>query len=499
MNSNYIFLFILDCVRKDHLSLYGYPRKTSLNIDKLAKQSDIYHWAFAPSSYTLASVPSILAGKYPFELSNLFDDSEFTPEDFQNLKELKDQGYKTAMFTANIVTSHHYTNIHKFFDYFWDNLTEQELNRKDIFFQKADKVIKAVKNFIKKNKKKKFFVVIHLMDSHGPYTTWIESIFKNDHFYKKDKRRIDRVINDMLTGANFEILKKYKIAPKYQLLNLIEGINGEIEDFNSNVAEYIAKYDMGIYLQDLALKDFFNFLEVNNIFNQSKIIITADHGELLGEDNLYFLHGSITHPVLTNVPLIIKNPNQKKIKYIKENFNLIDLLTNKKNQIIITHPQDFSFVDDDIYVNIHNSDFSHNGAIYQNLFLTGKLNLKQLLENYQNLNIDFKITYFKKNNKKLIFEKIKRKIDEEIVKVLTNLFFVIKKNFPLIRKKIDFSTKKKSLEKEINNLTQSLIQKDQQIKNLTTQLEKIQSSKTYKLWQGYCRIRDKILRELRVK
>lgn len=311
-NPNHIFLFILDAVRKDHLSLYGYQRKTTPNIDKLAKQADVYQWAFAPSSYTLASVPSILAGKYPIEISNLFTGNEFNEKDFENLLAFKKQGYKLAMFTANIVTSHHQTNLYQFFDYFWDNLTEQELNRKDMLYQKAEVVMKAVKDFVLKNKKEKLFVVIHLMEAHGPYTPWIESIFKNDAIYKKDKRKIERVANDIFSGVDWEILKKYKICPRYQLLNLIEGQNGEIEDFNPNVNEYIAKYDMGIYLMDKELGVFFDFLKKEKLFDSSKIIITADHGETIGEENVFFIHGSLTHPVLTNVPLIIKNLHQNK-------------------------------------------------------------------------------------------------------------------------------------------------------------------------------------------
>ncbi len=74
------------------------------------------------------------------------------------------------MFTANIVTSHYQTNLDKFFDFFWDNLTEKELNRKDILYQKAEAVLKEVANFINKNKDEKLLIVIHLMEAHGPYT-----------------------------------------------------------------------------------------------------------------------------------------------------------------------------------------------------------------------------------------------------------------------------------------------------------------------------------------
>lgn len=78
----YIFLFILDAVRKDHLSLYGYKRKTSPNIDKLAKQSDVYNWAISPNSYTHAAIPSTLTAKYSFEINNSFFSWQFSDNDF---------------------------------------------------------------------------------------------------------------------------------------------------------------------------------------------------------------------------------------------------------------------------------------------------------------------------------------------------------------------------------------------------------------------------------
>ncbi len=44
------------------------------------------------------------------------------------------------------------------------------------------------------------------------------------------------------------MVKNYKVVTRYQLLDLKEGPKGEIEDFQLNINEYIAKYDMGIYL-----------------------------------------------------------------------------------------------------------------------------------------------------------------------------------------------------------------------------------------------------------
>lgn len=482
---NHIFLFILDAVRKDHLSLYGYQRKTTPNIDKLAKQSDVYQWAFAPSSYTLASVPSILAGKYPTELSNLFTGGEFTKEDFEKLLSYKKQGYKLAMFTANIVTSHHHTNLYKFFDYFWDNLTEQELNRKDMLYQKAEVLMKEVKDFVLKNKKEKLFVVIHLMEAHGPYTPWIESIFKNDSIYKKDKRKIERVVNDIFSGVGWEILKKYKICPRYQLLDLREGPNGEIEDFNPNINEYIAKYDMGIYLMDKELGEFFKFLQKIKLFNSAKIIITTDHGELLGEENIFFTHGLLTHPALTNVPLVIKNPYQNKKNDIIKNFSLIQIINNKPtlDETLIFHPQSFSFLDNDFYINIHNAQLSHNGTLGQNIFVTYNVEIIRTIDNFTNLINNLKITIYKKDERSFSFKKIGQNYKKE--KILYYFQEIIKFNFEnlrtkIIREKDEFQLLSQQLSKkdqeitalqnQINTLNGQLQQKNQEIESYKNQL-----------------------------
>jgi hypothetical protein len=496
-NPQYIFLFILDAVRKDHLSLYGYPRKTSPNIDKLARQSDVYNWAFAPSSYTLASVTSILAGIYPIELSNMFTGGKFNEKDFESLTNLKKQGYKTAMFTANIVTSHYQTNLNKFFDYFWDNLTEKELNRTDILFQKAEAVMKEVKDFVQKNKKEKLFIVIHLMEAHGPYTPWIKSIFKGDEIYKKDKRKIERLVNDALSNISWEMVEKYKIMPKYQALNLIE-TNGIIEDFNPNINKYIAKYDMGIYLMDKELGNFFDLLKKKNIFDKSKVIITADHGEIMGEENIFFIHGSLTHPILANIPLIIKNPKQNKNSVINNNFSLTWLLKKKESKnlkdVFVFHPQSFSFLDDDLYVNIHNAQFSHNGAKFQNLFITNELNFEEVIDNFSAIQNDLKINFYQKDSKTLLFKKIKKQYD---LKKILSLFLEIQKyNFKNLKLKVINDLKKiQEYEKSINNLQSQLQNQQSHIQNLETQLNTIKSSKFFKLWQAYCRIRDKILRK----
>jgi len=60
-----VLLITLDAVRPDHLGCYGYPRSTSPNLDRLASEGMVFLHAYAPSSYTMESAPSLFTSTYP--------------------------------------------------------------------------------------------------------------------------------------------------------------------------------------------------------------------------------------------------------------------------------------------------------------------------------------------------------------------------------------------------------------------------------------------------
>ena len=60
-----IILITIDTLRSDHLSCYGYERKTSPNIDKIADNGIIFEKAIAPSSWTAPSMVSLFTSVYP--------------------------------------------------------------------------------------------------------------------------------------------------------------------------------------------------------------------------------------------------------------------------------------------------------------------------------------------------------------------------------------------------------------------------------------------------
>ena len=60
-----VILIVMDTVRADHLSLYGYERETSPNLTELARDSVVYRHAFSSSDYTLPSLGSLFTGRLP--------------------------------------------------------------------------------------------------------------------------------------------------------------------------------------------------------------------------------------------------------------------------------------------------------------------------------------------------------------------------------------------------------------------------------------------------
>ena len=60
-----IILISLDTVRPDHLGCYGYQRKTSANIDRIAKEGVVFTQAFSQACTTFPSHLAIFTSQYP--------------------------------------------------------------------------------------------------------------------------------------------------------------------------------------------------------------------------------------------------------------------------------------------------------------------------------------------------------------------------------------------------------------------------------------------------
>ena len=63
-----VVLIVLDTLRVDRLSCYGYPRSTSPHIDAFAQDAILFERAISPAQWTIPAHASLFTGQYPGRL-----------------------------------------------------------------------------------------------------------------------------------------------------------------------------------------------------------------------------------------------------------------------------------------------------------------------------------------------------------------------------------------------------------------------------------------------
>jgi Sulfatase len=104
-----VLVIVVDTLRADHLSSFGYTRATSPNIDHIAAQGVLFENAVSPSSWTFPAHASLLTGRYQYEHGMdkigqmpVLRSEAFSPNGLPTLGEaLMQKGYRTGAFSAN--------------------------------------------------------------------------------------------------------------------------------------------------------------------------------------------------------------------------------------------------------------------------------------------------------------------------------------------------------------------------------------------------------------
>jgi len=336
-NKNYkskpinILFITIDALRSDHLGCYGYVRDTTPNIDKLAKGGILFTQAISTASFTAASLNAVLFSVYPHNLAKFNPYSSETPTP-SLAKVLRDNGYYTGLISNYDLLYYILRGIKK--DYDVINIYKQSNN--------AKVVTRSAINFIQNNRSKPFFLWLHYFDPHGPYRppSPYNKFYVYDNYYQKGK------IAHILTNSKDKFFGFGGIP--------ITIVENDITD----LSYYISQYDGEIKFTDeqigLVLKELRNL----GLENNTLIIITADHGETLGDHNLYFCHSGHLYDDLLRVPLVIKfNKIFPKNKIITKQVQTIDIATTILEILQINIPLSFKGKSLNSLIKNNNSNF----------------------------------------------------------------------------------------------------------------------------------------------
>jgi arylsulfatase A-like enzyme len=282
-----VIWFVLDTLRADHLSCYGYFRKTSPNIDRLAEEGVLFEDSFASAMGTGPGFTSLLTG-----LAAINHGFYLTPWNVPNAPLLDDRiatlpeiiqargNYTTAAFDNLINFRSHMKQFVRGFE-FYVNVTRSPawLHHHVI----ADEVNCRLLPWLEQHADEEFFLFVHYWDPHTPYN--MPEKFRG----KFDRNRRDLIVKKAPDG--------YEYVPGWGRADLLP---------SGDDAHRIDLYDDEVFYADHSIGLVRKKVEELGLLADTAIFLTSDHGEDLGVRGLWG-HGTL-HNTTIFVPLIIRDP-----------------------------------------------------------------------------------------------------------------------------------------------------------------------------------------------
>jgi arylsulfatase A-like enzyme len=271
-----VILIVVDTLRADHLSLYGYDKPTSPQLQEWAATGLVFDRAFATSPWTLPTFGSVLTGLWPAQHSAgarlpvktkawrrapLSEAVTTLPEVMQR------RGFATAAIVNSAFLRKRFGAARgfEFYDY-------QKARQ-------AEAVVDLAQTWLSENGQKRFFMMVHMIDPHLPYVPPEEF-----------KGKFGDVPADAIEASG----RKNVVS---RLPELTE----------ADRATLVARYDEEIAFVDQQLGRLFGFLEEQGLWKHTLIILTSDHGEELF-DHGGFEHGHTMFQEVLGVPLVFWGP-----------------------------------------------------------------------------------------------------------------------------------------------------------------------------------------------
>ena len=286
-----VVLVIVDTLRRDALGCYNPGIESPPKIDQFARECTLFTHAYSSAPWTYPAVTSILTGLSP-RVHTLVDGKSALPEKVPTLAAaMKEAGYHTAAIGFNGLLTSRSKLDRGFAEYHWfpqpsvhvDNfeiglthsLVKMCGDRKPDASGLTDVAIQWLKNHADRD----FFLWLHYFDPHMPYVPPKE-------FQPQDNELRERGDRFMETRA---------------------GRMGSTARTAEERAWVSALYDGEVAFVDAQVGRFFESLRQLNLYEDTLIIFTSDHGEEFW-DHGRFEHGHTLYDELIHVPLLVKMP-----------------------------------------------------------------------------------------------------------------------------------------------------------------------------------------------
>ncbi len=289
-----VVLISLDTTRKDHLSCYGYGRRTTPNIDKLAQESLVFQHCVAVSNWTLPTHVSMLTGLYPTthgahyvdrskpHVAHIEPAARMAPGCTSLAELLSDAGYRTGAVIGNWWWLGRLYGLDRGFDHY-----DHRHGAHAQTYRPASQITDEAIRWLEQGDDRPFFLFLNYMDPHIPYAPPppYDALFGDGGGADSPQKTWSFFVN-----VQHDVIKNRRPIPPNIRKFLVDAYDGEIAYMDEHVGRLI------------------DWLRRTGKYENSVIIVTADHGEAFGENFTAGHAVSMYEPEVAS-PMIVKLPH----------------------------------------------------------------------------------------------------------------------------------------------------------------------------------------------
>lgn len=294
-----VLVVTLDTARADRFGAYGNPTVRTAAFDGLAAEGALFTAASAVAPVTGPSHASMFSGRGPWDHGVLLNGVP-VPDDHPLLAELLQQhGWATAAFVSAYVLDGD-NGFARGFGVYDDAfgwlpgsesllparlaaMARRHADPNEVLERRGADTVDRALAWLGAQRGGAWFLWVHLFDPHGPYTP--PPPF-DTLYYQGDPH----------DPANTSMKDVKNVAP--YLEKILAGV--------TDLAHVLAQYDGEISYTDAQLARLLAAIDAKNTL----VVVLADHGESLGEHDVWFNHGDDIHETSVHVPFAIRWPGR---------------------------------------------------------------------------------------------------------------------------------------------------------------------------------------------
>jgi arylsulfatase A-like enzyme len=309
-----VLVYLIDTLRADHASLYGYARDTTPFLKKLGASGIVFDDCQAQATWTKASTASLMTSLYSFTHGIINDADTIPPGSATIAEQLRGQGYVTASIVANPFAGRT-TGLQRGFDYMLEYPVVFRY-RTEAADRGTDSAAlnKVVIPWLERHRDEPFFLYAHATDPHAPYrppapydAKWANPAENQDFDRRYMKLRTEREYGGG-TVVNREMCSRAGMDP------------------DRFIQQAVDRYDGEILHNDHSLEVLVERMKQLGILGNTIVIVVSDHGEEFW-DHGWTAHGHSLYQELAHCVFLMWNPRLlPQPRRVAEPVQLVDVM-----------------------------------------------------------------------------------------------------------------------------------------------------------------------------